>query len=620
MPNLRVYIFAADPTSSDPVTGLTLTDFEVDVWRVNKSTQVQSQIATNAQLMKEIGEGFYYYQFSDIDTLTYDYMATVSYTGATALDTTLWSSVEDDNGVNKYASLLSFDLVASIINATVTGLVLADFEVDVFRVTKSDNQVNQIATAVAMTMEVGDGHYAYYLAECDFVTYDYLVLVQYEGATVLDGTVWTGKPTGDIPAESSCAPSYRRVLPRTLLPLDRWAEIIGIDPRHFRQVTTSVKKLTTCSNVWMQYSWQQVDQVARYDVADAIQKAEMAIAQYLGYKLLPTWEYGEYRLTAKPGNPELLGISNYDIQGYRQSVKADWGHFIEAGVEAKSEIEANTAVTYTDDDGDGYYETATVTVTTTVTDDEEIAVFYPCEDGADEWEIRPLRSVSISGGVATIKMWRHQLVQPDLIEALSPDAVDGDVDANFLTTVDVYRRYNDDSEQATLIWQNNLINCNCSTSTTCCPTCSQTTQDACLMPKDYESNILMYRPASYSDGEWSTAVMTCNRNPDIVQIHYRAGFRNQKLNQPMLKMDPQWERAVAFYALTLLDRDLCGCNPVKALADRMREDLARQTINGSSFQINDRVLNNPLGTTRAAVMAWNMINEPNRILASAVRW
>ena len=70
-----------------------------------------------------------------------------------------------------------------------------------------------------------------------------------------------------------------RNLPRTLLPIDRWAEIIGMDPRHFRQVTTSQTPQRTCAKVWKQYSWQEADAVGRFDVADAIQQAEKTIAQ-----------------------------------------------------------------------------------------------------------------------------------------------------------------------------------------------------------------------------------------------------------------------------------------------------------------------------------------------------
>ncbi len=418
-----------------------------------------------------------------------------------------------------------------------------------------------------------------------------------------------------------------RDFPRTLLPIDTWAQIVGIDPRHFRQITTSKKPVRTCATVWKQYSWQESDQVGRYDVAEAIQHAEKTIAQHLGYKLLPAWEVNERIRTPKAGNRELFRLLNYDPSGYYLGVPAKWGYFVEGGVQAKPLIEAGVAIVWKDEDLDGYFEAAEISFTATdangvaVTDEEEIAVFYPGESGADKWEIRPLQSVSIVGGTATVRMWRHQLALPNLIEALDPQAIDGDVNTTFLDEVDVYRRWNDPQTQVTLIWDGNLFNCNlCSSGTACCPVCGQTTQAGCLMPKDYEAGFLMYRPADWDsdDEEFDSATLTCGRNPDQLLMNYRAGWRDKSLDWPHLEMDHQWARAVAYYALTLLDRDVCDCAPIKGISEKWRQDLA---IGGPvSFQINTSVLNNPLGTTRGAVFAWNMIKEQGRRLASPVRW
>ncbi len=420
-----------------------------------------------------------------------------------------------------------------------------------------------------------------------------------------------------------------RNLPRTLLPIDRWAEIIGMDPRHFRQVTTSQTPQRTCAKVWKQYSWQEADAVGRFDVADAIQQAEKTIAQNLGYKLLPTWEEAERHRTPKPANPELMRFSNYNSRGFPLAVRAKWGHFIEGGFRMKT-IEPNgsaVAVTYSSEDGDTFWETATITFATTVlhADREELAVFYPGEGGDDEWEVRPLNSILISAGIATITMWKHQLVLPNLIEAFDPQAVvavDGAVQTNFLDTVDVYRRYNNPATQVTLIWDPNIFNCGCTGGSACCPVCGQGTQEGCLMPKDYPASYLMYRPATYDEDEaaFTAAALACGRNPDQLLVYYKAGLRDMDMHYPSLQMDPQWERAVAFYALALLDRDICDCAPIKGVSDRWREDLARQTSQGSSMQISDDVLNNPLGTSRGAQFAWNMIRERDRRLASPVRY
>jgi len=223
-------------------------------------------------------------------------------------------------------------------------------------------------------------------------------------------------------------------------------------------------------------------------------------------------------------------------------------------------------------------------------------------------------------------MAKHQLVLPTLIEHISPSAVtasDAAVDANFLTTVDVYRRYNNPAGQLSLIWDPNNYFCNLcdsSTGTTCCPVCGQTTQEGCLMPENYPASLVMYRAATYADGAWTAGTFTCGRNPDQLLMSYRAGLEDKTRTWPKLQMDPQWERAVAYYALALLDRPICECAPINGLSDYWREDLSRQSPAGGGFQLSDSVLDNPLGTRRAEVHVWNMIKEQGRRLAQPVRW
>ena len=241
---------------------------------------------------------------------------------------------------------------------------------------------------------------------------------------------------------------------RTLLPLDTWVKIIGIDPRHFNQVTTSAKAATSCATVWKQHAWQESNQVGREDVAIAIAQAEQLIAEHVGYRLLPTWEVDERQRITSPGIPDVFNVRLEDPRQFPMSVKTDYGHLISGGIEGKTLIAADAPVTFEDLDGDGFCETATVQVTTTLTDPTEIAVYFPGEDGRDDWEVRPLhnprtgrRDVTITAGIATIVMATEQLVDPDLWEALDPDDVDGAVLSNFTATVDVYRHFNDPQTQ-----------------------------------------------------------------------------------------------------------------------------------------------------------------------------
>jgi hypothetical protein len=84
-------------------------------------------------------------------------------------------------------------------------------------------------------------------------------------------------------------------------------------------------------------------------------------------------------------------------------------------------------------------------------------------------------------------------------------------------------------------------------------------------------------------------------------------------------MDPHWERAVAYYAASLLDRGVCSCASNEVA--KYQEDIA---FEGGSDQMNrykitKAVKESPLGTRRGAVYAWNRVNEPDvRLFKNAV--
>lgn len=420
--------------------------------------------------------------------------------------------------------------------------------------------------------------------------------------------------------------------PRTLLPIDRWAQIIGINPLHFRQILTSAMPQTTCGTPWKSYPWQEAQQLGRFDVAMAIAEAERVIGNYLGYSLLPAWTADERLPTVRPGIPELLNAGWRDLRGFRSQVQLAKGMYISGGIEAKDLIDAGATITYTDSDGDGYPELAEITFNTSVTDASEIAVYYPNTDASDTWEIRPLRSVSIAAGVAVVTFWRHQCVLAELTEALVPTAVDGDEDANFLETVDVYRHWNNLEQQVEFLWSPlgcgwdgwGGWNCGCSGS---CEACVAASQFGCLLGNDYRLGNVHFNPATWdSETQTFTNAQYCmGRQPDRLRVWYYAGNRDEKQRYPTLQMDPTWERAVAYYALTLFDRELCGCSNIENLSNHYREDLALiETVpTGSrSYQLGrqNALLSNPFGTQRGAVVAWQRANQDGAQIGRAVKW
>src|SRR3990167_7560962 len=282
----------------------------------------------------------------------------------------------------------------------------------------------------------------------------------------------------------------------TWLSLDRYATVMGINPLHFNGITSQYTS-TVCEDVWFQVAWQSANRVSREDLAQAIQDAEQMLAGYAGYHLLPDWVRDERHSTVRPAMPELYNLTGGNVRGQAKSLALRRGYVIAGGVKARTLVTAGLAVTYSDEDGDGYKETATATATTTVVACQ-VRAFFPVSAigaefaGTDEWEIRPIR-VTDNGATVTIRFRREQLPDPDLWERLNADSIDGDVDANFLTTVDVYRVWNDPQTQASFLWLNpDCSNCGGSG----CVACELATQAGCLTVRNTPLGLAAYSPGT----------------------------------------------------------------------------------------------------------------------------
>lgn len=384
---------------------------------------------------------------------------------------------------------------------------------------------------------------------------------------------------------------------RTLLSLDRFFEIVQLHPLHANQVALSDAPGATCGQPLMQYSWQKADYMSREEIAIAIAAAESRIADYVGFDVLPRWNVDD-RLQMNP-------TKFYTTPGGQPPAFPTFkGEVITGGIEAKTLISAGRPVAYSDPDGDGYNELATITAVTSVTAPEEIAVYYPNEAASDDWEIRPIK-VAISAGIVTITCARHQLVAKNLLERIvGSDEIDGATAGNFLTTVDVYRHYNDPQQQIQFIWENG----SCSCGSTDCFAATYTVQNGALFVRDYRRGLVAGVPANWNatDQAFNFASFTACRSPDKARVWYRAGLRYRG---SYLRMHPEWERVVANFALCLMDRPICACSSVEHVTLRAKQDLALQTGSGDRFQVSKRSLDNPFGTQVGQMEAWKMCQQ-----------
>jgi hypothetical protein len=407
-------------------------------------------------------------------------------------------------------------------------------------------------------------------------------------------------------------------LPYTLLSVGRFAQMIGINPAHFFGATAA--SLTpavfpagsACADIWPQHDWQKSDQVSREGLVLAIQDAEKQLANILGYWTAPMWIANEIHPFPRDFYRESL-YQITDLRGMRKSMTLDYGKIISGGQRAVTLI--GTAATvggslaYTDNDGDGFAETATITLATTLTDACGMKVYYASHDGEQEWEVRPVRTITIGAGILTIVLDAWLLIDPALYEVYPTDdgfmAIDISTTANYVASVDVYYEYTDATlASAVFHWENDVAPCDASA------VCEDTTQDGCMHVRDADLAKVVPVPAIYSSGWASTTFDVC-RAPDRVAFWYYAGaqsndYQRQKVCDP-LAQDLAW--LTIWLAVPKLDRSPCSCNRLETLFDYLRTDLSENVQGGSSFFPPRDMMNNPFGTHRGEVMAWNRIKH-----------
>ncbi len=400
----------------------------------------------------------------------------------------------------------------------------------------------------------------------------------------------------------------------TKLSIATWFRIMGIHPLHGEQVFLPDMLPGVCGQPWLQHAWQDADRIGRDDLAIAIRAAEDEIEVELKSRLAPSWELDEWRPTVRPFRPELFNRISTDIRGFGEIVDARWKNFITGGIEAREVIQAGAAIVYSDGDGDSYDETATVTQAVTITNECEIAAYYPGKAGDPAWEIKPIE-VSIAAGLATITFRRELAVIEDEMEKFDATGVDGTDDGLFLTTVDVYRRYNDPQQQVTLLWEP-FGGCNDCFGTGCAQ-CAFSAQTGCLLVRgDPRLAEVVFEPATWNSTtlEFDGTTLLVKHQPDLVRLWYYAGLRDMSLDC-RTKMPEEWERVVAYFAAAKLDRPLCECSNVSAWIDHWRKDLS---IPGEEDQrVDFDLLSNPFGTQRGAIHAWQQVKR-SRVLPQEI--
>lgn len=347
----------------------------------------------------------------------------------------------------------------------------------------------------------------------------------------------------------------------TLLPLDRYADIMAIHPDAFNQCYFPASPYTSeCPHVWLQKGWLDTTGkriVGRRDVARAIATAEKKISEALGFWVAPTWTINEEHDWILPKRGVQIEFPPIELR---------WGNVIAGGERGLRLVTADNAVILSDEDGDGVNETATVTVAAAAIAAAsatlgELEIFVP-DETADTERIRWLsRSLDAATGNAIFVGRTSQFTKSALW--LTGADVDLTVAANFYDKVDVYRRYNDPSDPAKIVFKGGTADL-CYGTTVCAETC----QDACVVVDKPRVGNVRTIPASYAAGTWTLMSFSLNRYPDAVRVSYQSGLA---LDPYTYEIDEDLAEAIVRLANCYLVDEPCGCDMTRQRFKRDRE-------------------------------------------------
>lgn len=412
----------------------------------------------------------------------------------------------------------------------------------------------------------------------------------------------------------------------TLLPLDVFARTLLTNPLHFNSALAPDARASqggmmpredACSEIFWQHPWQNQDAASRETIAEQIAVVEEEIAEILKYYPAPRWHTAEEHSFPQNFDPSLYS-RGYDLRGQNKLVKTKFGKLIAGGQRAVTLVGTATVagltLVYSDTNSYEFSNLATITLPTTLTNAQEIKLYFSGEGGDETWEIRPLKSKTITGGniVITVESW--MLIDPELWETL-PDgdglaAINISDDSNFVTSVDVYREYTDPTlPSVTFFWRDPCNYCGGSG----CAACSRASQTGCLTIVDAENGLVAPFPATYdaTTSAWVGSGWDGYRAPDSVQISYYAGDRDERYLRGIASepMRQTWIKAIAYMTTARLRGGLCGCPRISNLVDWLQEDVSRLS-QGASFFTPAEILINPFGVLRGEVLAYKACRKP----------
>lgn len=404
----------------------------------------------------------------------------------------------------------------------------------------------------------------------------------------------------------------------TIMPLDSYARLLGINPVHFNgggPIQLPTKLLfpmeNASNNIWPQYSYQNHDQVCREELAQQISFAEIEIERWLKFSPAPRW-YEDQMYDLPMHYATEVGKNYMDAAGWDAGIPLEYGKFIETG-RRKSTFLNTYGVIYSDPDADGWNELATVTLpATTNTDLYTYKIYFSGYSGDETWEIRPAKTKAIVGANVVITFPSWIMVEPYLWEEFASDdesgkSIDMTIPGNFVGRVDAYQVENDPTQPGCEF-------------VTAVGGGGHTTQDGYLYLKsnDHGQNMVVPVAADYNatTGLWEPAEYPIDAQ--YLRLWYYAGTRMPNLNKSYDYLSDSMALAIAELTTARLERPFYANTNATTLAENLRQDLA-MSPQGRFRMMPKDLLDNPFGSKEGEWRAWRYVrNFAQRVMGSAV--
>lgn len=396
------------------------------------------------------------------------------------------------------------------------------------------------------------------------------------------------------------------------LTLERWREILQVHPFHFWQLANSVIPVTSaCNTIVREYDWQMADAVGRVSIRKALDTAVERLTEHLDYSPYP--RYFE----------EVIPLHHNHFRGWKcVVVRLKYGRLIDFGVEQFDALTTdNLTVVVSDADGDGLNDTWGALYDGTAYDLENTYI-YPAEaelpvlsratvpQSPDCRWLRQASRYSIIANIpsrVSVAAPLPPMVKPALYSIptqMGASGLDPATAANFLAAPRFYTRStNSDgvttANAAVIFEYDNPCGCGaCSCDGQGLPytrlgqavTYDAGTGEAALYPATYNA-----------DSETWTGGAFCGcGTPDRVRVRYYAG-----------ETEPcKWDEVTARLAAAELAKSICACTTANRELHRWQVDLARVAgTNDEQYAISPEDLENPLGTRRGHVYAWQRVKR-----------